>query len=334
VPQRRRKAGGETLTGGLFGEGVYSAGAVTLSGGVRADHWRISGGRLVERVLATGAVLRDDRFGDRSGWLPTARAGALIDAGGGLSLRSAAYLGWRMPTLNELFRPVRAGADATAANPDLDPERLAGAEAGVSYGRDGVSLSATFFRNRLKDAIANVTLGLGPGQFPGVGFVAGEYRQRRNLHAIAVQGLELSGEVRRGAWSGRAGYSFADAEVDADGSAAALNGLRPAQTPRHMLTAGLSFEGRGRAASLVLRHAGGQFEDDLNQRRLPVATTIDLFGAWPVHRRWQLVLRGENLFDEPVVAGIGGDGVVERATPRTLWLGLRLRPEPESRRTH
>ena len=50
-----------------------------------------------------------------------------------MSLRSAAYLGWRMPTLNELFRPFRAGADATAANPSLDPERLAGAEAGVDY---------------------------------------------------------------------------------------------------------------------------------------------------------------------------------------------------------
>jgi hypothetical protein len=25
------------------------------------------------------------------------------------------------------------------------------------------------------------------------------------------------------------------------------------------------------------------------------------------------------------MAGIGGDGSVERATPRTLWIGLRLR---------
>ena len=26
-----------------------------------------------------------------------------------------------------------------------------------------------------------------------------------------------------------------------------------------------------------------------------------------------------------VMAGVNGDGSVERATPRTLWLGLRLR---------
>ena len=36
-----------------------------------------------------------------------------------------------------------------------------------------------------------------------------------------------------------------------------------------------------------------------------------------------LVVRGENLTDEEVVAGISGAGIIERATPRTLWLGLR-----------
>ena len=74
-----------------------------------------------------------------------------------------------MPTLNELFRPFRAGADATAANPDLDPERLAGAEAGIAYAKGPFTASLTGFVNRLKDAIANVTLGHGPGTFPGRG---------------------------------------------------------------------------------------------------------------------------------------------------------------------
>ena len=32
-----------------------------------------------------------------------------------------------------------------------------------------------------------------------------------------------------------------------------------------------------------------------------------------------------NLTDEEVVAGISGTGIVERATPRTLWFGLRWR---------
>ena len=38
-----------------------------------------------------------------------------------------------------------------------------------------------------------------------------------------------------------AGYSFADAEVRASGAALPLDGLRPAQTPRHSLAATISL---------------------------------------------------------------------------------------------
>ena len=34
--------------------------------------------------------------------------------------------------------------------------------------------------------------------------------------------------------------------------------------------------------------------------------------------------RGQNLFDETVTAALNDDGSVERATPRTVWLGLRF----------
>ena len=104
-------------------------------------------------------------YGDRSGWLPTMRGGAVIDLLNGTSFRLSAYRGWRLPTLNELFRPFRAGADATAANPALDPETLSGTEAGLRLNRGPVELSLTGFVNTLNDAIANVTLGRGPGHF-------------------------------------------------------------------------------------------------------------------------------------------------------------------------
>jgi len=45
----------------------------------------------------------------------------------------AGYRGWRLPTLNELYRPFRAGADATAANSGLNPKTLTGAEAGIEW---------------------------------------------------------------------------------------------------------------------------------------------------------------------------------------------------------
>jgi outer membrane receptor protein involved in Fe transport len=323
-PTRRRRAGGETLTAGLFGEATATLGAVTLSGGGRLDRWRIRDGKLFEQTIATGDPLTDEQYPSRGGWLPTGRVSALVDVADGLSFTSATYLGWRLPTLNELFRPFRAGADATAANALLDPERLAGAEVGARYRRDGVSLSATAFVNRLENAIANVTLAQGPGVFPGVGFVGGEYRQRQNLDAVRVRGVELSAEVRRGPLTASAGASFTDAKVESDGLAALLDGRRPAQTPHVGFSGGLAWAKDGRSLSLNVRHAGAQFEDDRNTDKLPAATVFDAFAAWPIGRKLQVFARGENLLDELVVAGIGSDRSVERATPRTLWIGIRF----------
>jgi vitamin B12 transporter len=326
-PTRRRRAGGETWTSGAFAEASADIGGATLSAGARIDHWQVNGGHLFEQTIATGAVLRNERDPKRSGWLPTARGGVLAPVGGGFSLRGAAYLGWRMPTLNELFRPFRVGVDATAANPNLDPERLAGAEAGLEYGRGPWRLSATAFVDRLKEAIANVTLGQGPGVFPQVGFVAagGTFRQRENVDAVNVRGIELGAGWTRGPWAVRVGASYTRARMESSGAAAFLNGLRPAQTPRFAGSLSASWEQDGKGAELVLRRVGAQFEDDLNSRVLKGATTLDASTEWPLGHRMQLVARAENLTNALVMATFNGDGSVERATPRTLWLGLRLR---------
>ena len=233
-PTRRRRAGGETFTGGAFADASVEVQGIALSGGVRVDHWQVSDGHLFEQTIASGAVTRDERDAKRHGWRPTARGGVLAPLGSNFKLRSAAYLGWRMPTLNELFRPFRAGLDATAANSNLDPERLRGAEAGIEYAQAPWRASLTVFVNRLGHAIANVTLGQGPGNFPQVGFVAagGAFRQRQNVDAVKVRGLEASAEWVRGPWALRAGASVSHARMDTSGTAALLDGLRPAQTPK------------------------------------------------------------------------------------------------------
>jgi len=326
-PTRRRRAGGESLTAGAFAELSALIRGVTFSGGARLDRWEVSDGHLFEQTIATAAVTRDEHFAKREGWLPTARGGVLAPIGGGFSLRGAVYLGWRMPTLNELFRPFRAGADATAANADLDPERLAGAELGGEYARGPLRISLTGFVNRLSNAIANVTLGTGPGTFPQVGFVAagGAFRQRQNVDAVNVRGIEASAGWTRGPWAVRAGASFTHARIQAGGAAAVLDGLRPAQTPKFAGTLAVSWERDGKGAELDLRRVGQQFDDDLNQDSLTGATTVDAFASWPLGKRLQLTARAENIGNALIMAGIGSDGSVERATPRTLWIGLRLR---------
>jgi outer membrane receptor protein involved in Fe transport len=327
LPTRDRSSGGKSEHAGLFAELTRNQSPFTLSGTARIDRWAIRDGNLRERVVASGVLLNDQRFADRTGWRPTGRVAAGASLSGNVELRSAAYLGWRLPTLNELFRPFRAGSDAVAANPLLEPELLRGAEIGADWRRGAASLSLTAFANRLRAPIANVTLGTGPGTFPGVGFVAagGSYRQRRNLDRIDVTGLEVAGAVTRGPWQLAGSLQLADARVGASGPAAPLNGLRPAQTSSFAAGASLRWERDEHSVGLQLRHSGRAYEDDLNRLSLPSATTLDAATAIPLSPGVSVTARAENLFDARVIAGRTADGITERATPRSIWLGLRLR---------
>lgn len=326
-PTRRRSAGGETLTGGLFADLSLERGPLTLSAGGRLDRWTISNGSLFEAPLAGGRPLTDTPFPNRSGWEASGRAGIAVKLAPTVSIRSAAYTGWRLPTLNELYRPFRAGADATAANPLLDPERLTGVEAGIDLAPSStLRLSATGYWNRIRGAIGNVTLGTGPGSFPGVGFVAagGAYRQRLNLDAIVAKGAEIDLRWHSGPWHASASWAFTDAQVEA--SVAALNGKAPAQVARHQGSATLGWRDERAAVSITGRYIGPQFEDDQNARALADAFTLDARIAMPVTANLSIEARGENLTDARIETAITGNGIVERATPRTLWIGFSYRP--------
>lgn len=328
VPTRRRDAGGRSVTLGGFADASLESGPLTLSGGARLDHWDITGGHLLERAL-TGAIVTDLAFADRDGWEATGRLGAAYRASEAITVRAAAYRGWRLPTLNELYRPFRVGADATAANAALDPERLTGAEAGVDLAPlAGLALHATGYWSRLDGAIANVTIANGPGNFPGVGVVsaAGVYRQRQNLDAVEARGVEVDARYAWRDFSLSASYAFADSRVHGAGLAAPLNGLRPAQTAANLASATLGWRRRETGVSLTARYTGPQFEDDQNLRRLAPAVTLDASMRLPIAAGFGVELRAENLTDARVEAGISGPGVVERASPRTLWIALSYHP--------
>ncbi len=324
APTRFRTAGGQTDSYGGFAELSFQpSDTLTLSTGGRLDRWTISDGFRRE-VNIGGTVRSDDRFADRSGTEWTGRAAFGWEFADSFTLRGAAYRAWRLPTLNELYRPFRVGADATAANEALRPEAVEGFDAGLAYSNTSVDLGITIFRNRLNNAIANVTLGQGPGNFPGVGFVAagGTYRQRRNLDAIVAKGIEADARFDlTDQLALKLGYAFVDAEVRGSGVSAALDGLRPAQVPRHFGNATLSYQSQNISASTTLRYIGRQFEDDANIRVLDEAVTLDADLGFDVGRGLRLQLRGENLFNEHVEAAISGGGIIERANPRTLWLG-------------
>ncbi|WP_245798715.1 TonB-dependent receptor [Sphingopyxis flava] len=327
VPGRHRIAGGSSDTVGLFAEwtsGDAHEGLLWTASG-RIDRWWLGAGYRFETQIA-GPVISDAHFAAREGWEASGRAGLRWTAGP-VAIRAAVYRGWRLPTLNELYRPFRVGPDATAANALLRPERLWGGEAGVDLGLGSAHIGFTIFRNRLENAIANVTLGTGPGNFPGVGFVAAgaTYSQRQNLDAIDSAGVEFSADAPLGPLRLRASYALTDARVDASGAASVLDGLRPAQVAKHSGSVSLSSRGDGPFGGFAtLRYVGRQNEDDLGLQQLDDALTLEAGLSWRVLDAVSIEARGENLFNALVATAISSAGIVERATPRTLWVGARL----------
>ena len=312
VPGRHRIAGGSSDTVGAFAEWTLGDPADgflwTLSG--RVDRWWLGEGYRLERNIA-GPVITNARFAERQGWEGSGRAGVRWSSDAFI-LRAAAYRGWRLPTLNELYRPFRVGAEVTTANEMLKPERLWGGEVGADWDNGDTKLSVTLFANRLTNAIANVTL-------------APNLNQRQNLDAIDSKGVEVSAEQAVGPLTLRATYAYTDAKVDASGAAIALDERRPAQIAKHGGSVSLRNNGRGPFGGFAtLRYIGGQNEDDLGLLRLDDALTLDAGLSWRFSDAISIEARGENLFDELVPAAISSSGIVERATPRTLWVGARV----------
>lgn len=303
-----RNAGGRILVAGAFVEDDWTVGPVTLTGGARIDRWTIRDG-FFRQVTPAGAVTSDLRFDHRGGWEPSVRAGALWRANDAVAIRAAGYTGFRLPTLNELYRPFTVFPVTTQANAALDLERLRGGEIGIDVTPlASTKFALTAFHNRLEGAVANVTIGT-------------NLRQRRNLDAIVVRGIEATASARWRHLALSASYAFSDAEVDAPGTS--LDGFAPAQSPRHAASATLGWSDRAANFSATLRHVGAQFEDDRETDRLPPATTLDTFAALKLGRGFSVIGRAENLFGETVVTRKAGTSI-DLGTPRTIWIGLRF----------
>jgi outer membrane receptor protein involved in Fe transport len=307
---QRRRAGGVNTNLGLFAENDWSLGALTLTGGLRADRTRISEG-FYRALDASGALVTETIASTRSDWRVSWRAGAAFEASDALTLRAAAYTGMRLPTLNELYRPFVVFPVVTQANAELKNERLEGFEVGFDLmPTEAVSFSLTAFDNRVKNAIANVTL-------------QPNLRQRQNLPAIDAQGVEAVMRVRTGSIRLDGSLAFTDATIDGRDASLALDGNRPPQTPRWAASATLGWSPKPDwEIALTLRHVGAQFEDDQEIDRLESATTLGVFAQVPLKDRFKMVLRGENLFDERIVTRNAG-GAIDLGTPRTIWAGLR-----------
>lgn len=309
-----RHAGGLQTTFGFFAEDDWSLGSLVLTGGVRADHWKISDGFYHVTVLSGSSPANPcaapSACVSRSDWQMSGRIGALLHINDAIALRAAAYTGFRLPTLNELYRSFVVFPITTNANPTLNPEKLRGAEAGFDLTPSpSIRFGATAFFNRLGGAIANITTG-------------NNLRNRQNVDAIVVKGIELNASAKLEDFTLSASYAHSDSKVKATGQL--FNGLSPAQTPAHAASATLAWSpASGLSASATARYVGKQYEDDLQTDALPHALSVDVFASMPIGHGTSLVGGIENLFDKAIWTRNSG-GSIDLGTPRTVRIGIKV----------
>lgn len=324
---RRRHAGGDQGVGGVFAraETSWPAGW-RASAALRLDHARRANGHRREGDRITGVATRTEEFPGRSTMRLHPEVGVVWQVTENLRWRALARTAFRPPTLNELHRPFRVGSVVTEPNDALRDERLTAWEVGAEWrATEAWMLSATWFDNRLRDAVANVTVGRGPGVVPGFGFLpeGGVARRRLNLDELRSRGVEARMEFFLGEnWSAAVEAQWVDAAVQRADVAPALTGKRPAQTPGHVLVAELRGKTGPWAGTLRVRRSAAQFEDDENTLRLATATTVEAVVRFELAHGWELSLVGENLFDAVVENSRTSASLVTRAAPRSIWTAL------------
>jgi vitamin B12 transporter len=328
-----RRSGGMETVGGLYGEGAYDAGPLLLTLGVRGDYWSTAQGHLVQSARATGAVTLDEDFTSKSGILPTARGGARYNFSGGFLdgqyLRAAVYDGFRVPTLNELYRPFRVGNVNTAANADLKPEKLAGAEIGWGGDSGTVQWNTTLFWNKLHDAIGNITKAVNS-------------LQRENLGDVNALGIEGDATwTLSDAFALRSAISITDARVRQNPNfplpvgVLSITGNRPAQAPTTTIT-GSALWAPVSALHLDadLHWESARFEDDQNTLKLGSAFVLDLRATWLFRPDFAAYVAVYNAANADVVTGetstIGTPPdqkeVESLGQPRTFEVGVTYTP--------
>ena len=219
-------------------------------------------------------------------------------------LRGSVYRAFRAPTLNELYREFRVGNTDTLANPHLLPETVFGAEAGADWTGENSTFRVTAYRNSLDRLVTNATLSTAPNLI---------VRQRANGAAALSRGVEAEFRQRFKNWTGQIAYLFADSRY--------VTGLRVAQVPKHQGTAQIGYRRGGAMASFGVRSYAYQFDDDLNQFRLPGYATVQLVASQRLFRSLAAEAAMENALGRQFYTAF--TPTPNTGAPRLWRLGLR-----------
>lgn len=365
---RARRAGGEQRILGGYAAYSTRFGAVALDVSLRLDHWRTYSAQRVEydltgldlpllppsdsafeRAVFAGtldgqggfiAALPDSvlvgasetlrrEAANASDFVSSGRVGLVWSVTPAVDARFAAFKSWRLPTLNEFYRPFRVRNDITEANANLDDETLLGIEVGLDYEPlNSVFASATVYWSDLRDGVSNVTIAEGPGVFPLAGFVpaGGVLRQRVNIDRQSIFGVELEARLRLSdGWQFGVQYAYASTRVERAFSDPSLEGLRPPQVPRHSARADLRYSHGPWQVGFDAQYQSNRFEDDRESRPLGSAFVVSGHVSRALTHWLRASLSAENIFASRVLSAVTADGFETLAQPRQLRAGLEAR---------
>ncbi len=324
---RNREAGGDQAFQGLFASAGWQIDERTrVNGGARLDFWQNTDGRRVETSLVDGSTLRSEFPDDRDGVEPSASIELTRDLREGLTARVSTGTAFRLPTLNELYRPFRVRNDVTEANPDLDPERFVSLEGGLDWqAAERLTIRAAVFHHWISDAIANVPV-TDPARITeifGTLPPGGTGAQKQNVDQATVLGVECGVEwlPRNDLTLGLTGL-WTDTEFSDSPDQPAMEGKPFPQAPELRLIASGEWRANEKLTLFGgVEYGSSQYDDALATRSIPDYTSVRVGGSYR-HGGALYQIRIENLLDEQIETGLSGDGLRTLAAPRSLWAGV------------
>jgi outer membrane receptor protein involved in Fe transport len=333
VLSAQRVSGGTQRNVGVFIQEIFTPApklAVTLN--ARVDSWRNYDAHNLETSAATGLPTANNNpsLPESDDTVFSPRVGAIYHVNDRASVWGDFGFGFRAPTLNELYRQFSIFPVLTRANELLGPERLKGGEVGVNLApvRD-VVVRTTWFDNRVKDSIGNVTIGT-------------NLQQRQNIGRTRIWGIQTEAEYRFASfWSVAGGYLYDQAKVEENPTNPDLVGKFLPQVPSHRASGQVAyFNPRYIGVALGVQFVGRQFDEDLNVRAVPAATlveagyeassdpglpkfaVVDLFLSRNAGPNAEVFFGVQNLFDQKYFVQTNPSTY---GTPRLINGGVRIR---------
>ncbi|MGH9518743.1 MAG: TonB-dependent receptor [Terriglobales bacterium] len=302
-----RSENGRQRLGGGFAELSWHARAHwAFTGTLRRDGW----GNYDAFQATPGAITPYPSRG-ATAWSPA--LGAVWQLQPWLTLHASGYESFRAPTLNELYRPFRAGNVLTEANPLLAAERYRGAQVGgdVALGA-ATHVRASYFDGTIVNLVTSVTLAVTPGLIT---------RQRQNLGRARSRGLTLADEWQARRWLAFwASYTHLRSAV-LQAPAVALIGNQVAHVPANNASFRALMRSGPWLLSAVERFGGANFDDDQNHLPLPAFWTADLYASRSFGR-WSPYLGVENLFNRRYTVELTPEADLN--APRAITAGVRV----------